>query len=225
MTGAAMTICLSAQGPELIYDADRVTAQAAALLAARLEAAWAVVDSAQTCAALCALPQAEIAQQLLTWNDTARACDAIPVHSAFEAQVALTPDADAVVYEDETLSYAALNARANRLAHCLQRHGAAAGTPIGLYTSRGIDLLVGALAILKAGGAYVPLDPAYPVDRIAHYIADSRAPLIVTQTGLQGQLPAHDARVILMDDDPEIDSAPFDNPGAAVTPDDLAYLI
>ena len=225
MTGAAMTICLSAQGPELIYDADRVTAQAAALLAARLEAAWAVVDSAQTCAALCALPQAEIAQQLLTWNDTARACDAIPVHSAFEAQVALTPDADAVVYEDETLSYAALNARANRLAHCLQRHGAAAGTPIGLYTSRGIDLLVGALAILKAGGAYVPLDPAYPVDRIAHYIADSRAPLIVTQTGLQGQLPAHDARVIQMDDDPEIDSAPFDNPGAAVTPDDLAYLI
>ena len=97
--------------------------------------------------------------------------------------------------------------------------------PIGLYTSRSVDLLVGALGILKAGGAYVPLDPGYPAERIAHYISDSACSLIVTQDALAGQLPSHDAKVVAIDTDARVSAASSDNPVATVSPDDLAYLI
>ena len=124
------------------------------------------------------------------------------------------PDAEALVFEGTTLTYAALNKRANRLAHVLRARGAKPGTPIGLCSSRSEDLLIGALGILKAGGAYVPLDPAYPADRIAHYISDSAAPIIVTQSALAGQLPPHSAQVLEIDSDPNIVAASEDNPDA-----------
>jgi len=129
------------------------------------------------------------------------------------------------VFEDRTLSYGALNAAANRLAHRLIGQGVGTGTPVGLATSRGPDLLIGALGILKAGGAYVPLDPAYPADRIAHYIADSGAPVIVTQSALADTLPRGDATLLVLDTDTELDGQPDSNPDAGAGPDTLAYLI
>jgi len=223
--GHGVTLCLTPSDAVLHYDVARMAPQAAGILAARLNAAFKAYPTARSCDEVWALPQSE--EQLVRdiWNDTARPYERAPIPAAFEAQVAKTPDATALVFETETLSYAQLNARANRLAHVLRARGAAPGTPIGLYTSRGVDLLVGALGILKAGGAYVPLDPAYPADRIAHYISDSAAPLIVTQSSLVDSLPAHAAQVIAIDADPALGAASDSNPDARATADDLAYLI
>jgi len=225
LPGAALTLAVTDEGCSVIYDPTRLGEAALTLLAARFEAALAQIEAAQTCADLWALPASERDQLLLGWNATDRSYDRTTIHAAFEAQVALTPDAEALVFEGETLSYGDLNGRANKLAHVLRDMGAAPGTPIGLYAARGVDLIVGALAILKSGGAYVPLDPAYPADRIAHYITDSAAPIIVTQSALAGQLPAHNGQVLQIDTDARVTAAPKDNPKATATPEDLAYLI
>ena len=103
---------------------------------------------------------AERARLLEAWNDTATAYDDRCVHTLFEAQVARTPDATAVVFEAEALTYAELDARANRVAHVLRTMGVGPDTLVGLHMPRSLELVVGALAIQKAGGAYVPLDPA-----------------------------------------------------------------
>ena len=221
---AALTIDLSAK-PTLHYDAERLSADAVKLLQTRFETACSAYATARACDEVWALPISEEQTVMTTWNATTRTYDRTTIHAAFEAQVATTPDAQALVFETETLSYATLNARANRLAHTLRAMGATPGTPIGLCTTRSVDLLVGALGILKAGGAYVPLDPGYPADRIAHYIADSAAPIIVTQSGLQATLPPHAAQVLLIDSDPRLAQAPDSNPQPTATPDDLAYLI
>ncbi|QFT60479.1 Dimodular nonribosomal peptide synthase [Sulfitobacter sp. THAF37] len=216
----AFTVSLSGT---LHYDAARVSGEAARLIADRLNAALAALPDAATCGALWALPEGEVAQMLTDWNATDRAYDRTTVHAAFEAQAARTPDATALVFEDRTFTYAALNAAANRLAHVLVSEGAGPGVPIGLYCTRGPDLLIGTLAILKSGGAYVPLDPAYPADRIAHYITDSAAPLIVTQMKIAAQLPESAAKTVMVDADHS--ASPDHNPDARGTPDDLAYLI
>jgi natural product biosynthesis luciferase-like monooxygenase protein len=171
------------------------------------------------------LPATEKSALFETWNATDTEYDATPIHTAFEAQVARTPDATALVFEDQTLSYRALNEAANQLAHRLISEGVTTGTPVGLATSRGLDLLIGALGILKAGGAYVPLDPAYPADRIKHYIADSGAPVIVTQSALADNLSRGNAKLLVLDTDGAIAVAPTSNPDTGAGADTLAYLI
>lgn len=221
LAGAALTICLTPEGAALHHDG-RMDAASVGLIAARVNAAFAGAEE-QTCGALWDISEDETAL-LAQWNDTSRPYDRTTIHVAFEAQVAATPDAEALVCEGESLSYAALNARANQLAHVLRGKGVAAGTPVGLYTARGIDLLIGTLGILKAGGAYVPLDPAYPADRIAHYITDSAAPVIVTQSALAGDLPAHAATVVELGGAAQT-AASEDNLPPVSSADDLAYLI
>lgn len=222
---AAVTLCLADTSAQLVYDSHRVSLSAAQLLADRLSAGFAAFKVAGTCEDVWALPTTEEERMLSTWNATETPYDRTTIHAAFEAQVAKTPEAEALVFEGEVLTYAEINARANALAHVLRTAGATPGTPVGLYTSRSVDLLVGALGILKAGGAYVPLDPSYPADRNAHYITDSEAPLIVTQMALVNQLPTHSAETILIDADLRLQSAPVDNPQPNATADDLAYLI
>jgi natural product biosynthesis luciferase-like monooxygenase protein len=141
------------------------------------------------------------------------------IHAAFEQQVARTPQATALVYENETLSYAQLNARADGLAAALQSCGVGPGVNVGLFVGRGPQLLIGALAILKAGAAYVPLDPTYPVDRLSHYITDSGASVIVTEDSLRGSLPPNDAEILLWD------QGEGDAVKGGAGPDDLAYVI
>lgn len=192
------------------------------LLARRLEAALEHVDADE--AGPLSLPADERRMVLHDWNDTAVSYDSTQtLHAAFEAQVARTPDLVALVFEDRQLSYTALNAAANQLAHVLRAQGVRPGAPVGLCVARGPDLLIGALGILKAGGAYVPLDPAYPKDRIAHYIADSGARIIVTQAALADDLPGG-AQTLLLND-PAIAAASEYNPPPAAGKDDLAYLI
>ncbi|UWR23513.1 MupA/Atu3671 family FMN-dependent luciferase-like monooxygenase [Sulfitobacter sp. S190] len=211
-------LCVVLEDDRIVLDAQASVLSAGALevLAARL---------AHALAGRGPIPQAEIDRLLSDWNATQTDVDAVPIHTAFERQVARTPDADALVFEDQTLSYAALNRAANRLAHVLRARDVHAGTPVGLAVRRGVDLLVGALGILKAGGAYVPLDPAYPADRIAHYIRDSGAPVIVTQSALADTLPKGDAALVLIDADAALAAAPQDDPEVALAPGALAYLI
>jgi natural product biosynthesis luciferase-like monooxygenase protein len=225
VAGSALTLT-----PDTLYfDAARISAADAQAFAARLATlAEALADAAPgtPCAALPILPEAERDLILNRWNDTATEYDrGLTVHQAFEAQVARTPDAPAVVFEAKTLSYAQLNARANRAAHVLMQMGVVPGTLVGLCAARSLDLLVGALAIQKAGGAYVPMDPAYPAERIALFIADSAAPVIVTQSALEPSLPKGSAQTLCLDTDPRLAEASDQNPVSGVTSADLAYMI
>ncbi len=169
------------------------------------------------------LTDAERAQVLHGWNQTALDHDrTLCVHTAFEAQVARTPDASALICDAARLTYAALNARANKVAHVLMGMGVRPGTLVGLCLPRGLDMVVGALAIQKAGGAYVPMDPGYPADRIALYIQDSGCAVIVSQSSLT--LPG-EAQVLCLDTDGRLRDAPDGNPASGAGPDDLAYVI
>ena len=107
----------------------------------------------------------------------------------FAAQAARTPDAVAVIFEDRSLSYAALDAHANRLAHHLQGLGVGPETMVGLCVERSPEMVIGLLGILKAGGAYLPLDPNYPRERLAFMLADAGCPVLVTQQALLERLP------------------------------------
>jgi amino acid adenylation domain-containing protein len=133
------------------------------------------------------LPEAERRQVLREFNDTRReypreAC----VHELFEAQAARTPGAVAVVFEGERVTYAALNARANRLAHHLRALGVGPDVRVGICVERSVEMVVGLLGILKAGGAYVPLDASYPVDRLRNMVEDSAPAVLLTHPPLAG---------------------------------------
>jgi amino acid adenylation domain-containing protein len=166
-------------------------------------------------------------QSLNNWNDTDRNYpqDATLV-SLFETQVARSPDAIAVSYASEALSYAELNRRANRLAHYLQGRGVVADMPVGVCIERSTELVVALLGILKAGGAYVPLDPEYPALRLAHMLEDAAISTLLTHSSLAGQLPENSADAIMIDHDwVSIERNSDDNPALAAGPDNLAYLI
>ena len=109
--------------------------------------------------------------------------------SLFAAQAARTPDAVAVVFEDRSLTYAALDAHSNRLANHLRGLGVGPETVVGLCVERSPEMVVGLLGILKAGAAYLPLDPNYPRERLAFMLSDAGAPVLVTQQALLERLP------------------------------------
>src|SRR5438105_12014028 len=167
-----------------------------------------VADPQQRISHLPLLTQAE-REQLLGWNDTAvdyphDRC----LHELFEAQVQRTPQATAVVFEAEQLTYAELNARANQLAHHLRTLGVGREVLVAIAMERSLDLLVGLLGILKAGGAYVPLDPSYPAARLAFMLADTQAPVLLTQRRLLRQLPVHAGRTLCLDQDWQLSKQP-----------------
>ncbi|MGB7243722.1 MAG: MupA/Atu3671 family FMN-dependent luciferase-like monooxygenase [Sulfitobacter sp.] len=229
ISGTVLTLA-TGDAPALIADAAQMPAALLDLIAARLETlgtALAMPDArGQALSALPILPDAERQHILQGLNDTKTAYPADAcIHQLFEAQVARTPDAEALVFEGEVLSYAALDARANQVAHVLRDMGVGPGKTVGLHLRRSTELLVGALAIFKAGGAYVPLDPGFPSDRIAYYIEDSAAPVIITQSDLAAGLPAHSAKVLVLESDPRIAAAATDTPDSGVSASDLAYLI
>jgi non-ribosomal peptide synthetase component F len=136
---------------------------------------------------------------LAGWNDTATdyprdRC----IHALFEEQVARAPEAVAVVFEDQQLTYGELNARANQLAHHLIALGVGPEVLVGICMERSLELVIGLLGILKAGGAYVPLDPGYPNERLAFMLNDTAAPVLLTQQALRGRLP-HSRRMVVWD--------------------------
>ncbi|WP_420126422.1 non-ribosomal peptide synthase/polyketide synthase [Longimicrobium sp.] len=173
------------------------------------------------------LPEAERRVVVEAWNrtDADYPADAT-IHRLFEEQAARTPDAAAVVFEDDALSYAELNARANRLANYLRRRGVRPETRVGICLERGPELVVAILAVLKAGGAYVPLDPSYPAERLAFMLADSGAPLLLTRLPLPDGLSPHTAEVVCLDADrARIEAESAEAPAVGVSPDHLAYVI
>jgi amino acid adenylation domain-containing protein len=147
-------------------------------------------------------------------------------HNRFEAQVNRTPDAIAVGFEGRTLTYEALNRRANRVAHHLRSLGVGPDVRVGLCVERGLDMVVGLLGVLKAGGAYVPLDPAYPRARIGFMLEDAQVRMIVTQECLRDRLPGESATVVCLHRDLDGMPASFEeNPEGGASRDDLAYVI
>ena len=170
---------------------------------------------------------AERRQVLETWNRTAaREPGDVCIHHLFEAQAERTPDADAVVCEDETLTYRELNARANRLAHHLRRLGVGPEARVGVCMERAPELIVSLLAVLKAGGAYVPIDPAYPPERIAWMAGDAGAGVLLAQERLRPLLAAAGARVLSVDAErPALAAGSARNPVGGASPRGLAYVI
>jgi len=181
-------------------------------------------------ASLARLPLVSAAEQRLLlgdWNDTAQAVEPRCIHELFEAQVARTPHASAVVFRDQELSYAELDARANALAHALRELGVGPDVLVALCVERSLEMAIGLLAILKAGGAYVPLDPSYPQERIALMLEDAGASVLVTQAALEPRLPASAARRVLVDAQPAppAGSPLLAAPRSGVRPEHLAYVI
>lgn len=166
-------------------------------------------------------------QVLFAWNATGadypkRQC----LHQLFEAQVKKTPDADALGFAGQTLSYAELNAKANQLAHYLRAKGVSPDMPVGLCVARSLEMAVGMLGTLKAGGAYLPVDPLYPEERIAYMLEDAGIAVLLTQQRLAATLPHTVKETICLDSDWQaIAQWPADNPAHCNHPLDLAYII
>ncbi|QRK14210.1 LLM class flavin-dependent oxidoreductase [Archangium violaceum] len=181
----------------------------------------------QPVSALPLLGPAETSRLLREWNDTGKdflreRC----IHELFEAQAARTPEAVAVVFEDEQLTYRELNARANQLARHLRAQGVGPETLVGICVERSLEMVVGLLGILKAGGAYLPLDPATPRERLAFMLEDARAPVLLLQRRLAGELPAHEARAVYVDDDwGTISTHAREDLGPTASPNNRAYVI
>ncbi|MDR9754671.1 amino acid adenylation domain-containing protein [Pseudomonas sp. SZMC_28357] len=161
-------------------------------------------------------------------NDTAQAYPGeVCVQRHFEQQVLANPEATALVFQGQTLSYAELNCRANRLAHHLRNQGVGPEVLVGIVCERSLEMVVGLLAILKAGGAYVPLDPEYPRDRLSYMIEDSGIQLLLTQAPLLAQLPTpDDVRTLCLErDDAWLSDLPESNPLNLALGENLAYVI
>ncbi|NEO35901.1 MAG: amino acid adenylation domain-containing protein [Moorea sp. SIOASIH] len=188
----------------------------------------AIVENSQLRVGELPLLSAEERHQLLVeWNDTAseypkEKC----IHQLFEEQVEKTPDAVAVVFGQEQLTYHQLNQRANQLAHHLLSMGVRPEVLVGICVERSVQMVVGLLGILKAGGAYVPLDPNYPHQRLSYILADSGVEVLLTQQSLLESLPSHTAQMVCLDSDwGAIEQYSGQNLDVGVTSDNLAYVI
>ncbi|QEY62655.1 amino acid adenylation domain-containing protein [Metapseudomonas lalkuanensis] len=169
----------------------------------------------------------EITRQVQGWNATATDYGYTPVQRLFEARAAAQPDAPALAFGNQSLTYAQLNVRANRLAHKLRSLGVGPESLVGVACERSVELVVSLLAILKAGGAYVPFDPEYPRDRLAYLFDDSRIALLLTQSHLLAELPLPEGvtSLCLDQDSDALEAFSAANPDVAIAPGNLAYLI
>ncbi|NEP32739.1 non-ribosomal peptide synthetase [Moorena sp. SIO3B2] len=166
-------------------------------------------------------------QLLVDWNQTQadysiNGC----IHHLFEAQVQNSPEAVAVSFAGQHLTYGELNAKANQLARHLQTLGVKPETLVGLCIDRSLDLIVGLLGILKAGAAYVPLDPAYPSERLSYMVNDAQVSVLVTKKQWSTLKSEHPMAVVCLDTQEDVISQySTQNPESTVTPEDLAYVM
>ncbi|MEU9885449.1 amino acid adenylation domain-containing protein [Sphaerisporangium sp. NPDC051011] len=230
-TNYALTLTAYA-GEELAlalgYDPDLFDETTAERLVGQLDTLLQAIGAAPgtPVAGLPVLPDRESRQVLTEWNDTATrfpppAC----IHELFTERARIAPDDPAVSCGSETLTFAALETRANRLAHHLVRLGVRREVLVGVCVERGVDAVVALLAVLKAGGAFVPLDPAYPAEWLALMLGDANAPVVITQEALLDRVAGHQAVAVCVDRDrATLDDLPATPPEVAATPDDLAYV-
>ena len=185
-----------------------------------------VTHAQQPLGQLASLEADEQQTQVHAWNATARDYPLhCSVHQLIEAQVVRTPDAPALMFAGQTLSYAELNRRANRLAHRLMAAGVGPDVLVGLAVERSIEMVVGLLAVLKAGGAYVPLDPEYPRERLAYMLEDSGVKLLLTQAHLAEQLPMPSGLDSLVLGESWFEGHSEHNPCIELAGENLAYVI
>ncbi len=161
------------------------------------------------------------------WNATQQAFPRDKcAHHLIEEQVTRTPQDVAVIAESRHLTYAELDAKANRLANCLRRKGVGPGTVVAIFMNRSSEMIVAALSIWKAGGCYIPMDPAYPAEWVKAILDDARPQVVVTQKNVASELPPNVAVQVLIDDD-HVDIGPpieFETV-RSLTPENLAYII
>jgi amino acid adenylation domain-containing protein/non-ribosomal peptide synthase protein (TIGR01720 family) len=157
-------------------------------------------------------------QQFITWNKTQTSYPPCCIHEQFTAQVEQIPDAIALIYQEQILTYTQLNQAANQLAHHLRSLGVGLETPVALCLERTPDLIITILAILKAGGAYVPLDPAYPLERLRLILKDTQAKLLITSASYSLDIPQIHPQDYSQDH-------PKTDPISVTNPDNLAYIL
>ena len=213
----------------LLYDSERYERASMVRMLEHLETLLEgiALKPEQPLGTLSLLSAAAREQILVTWNQTSRpyAHDCC-LHELFEAQVARTPDAPAITFEDRHLTYRQLNERANQLARHLQRLCVGPEVLVGVLMERSLEMVVALYAILKAGGAYVPLEPTYPRERLEFMLNDLRVPVVLTQERFAGLLPEHSAQSVSLDVEwAEYAGEPVDNLGVALTPLNVAYVI
>ena len=238
--GAAfdLTLTMIQTGQELVanwrYNSDLFNPDTIARMAGHFQTLLQsiVTDPHQTISSLSWLPAAETHQLLHVWNQTQIEYDVkdVCLHQLFEAQVERTPDAIAVVLDTHSVTYQALNQRANQLAHYLRQLGVVPETLVGVYMERSIEMIVGLLAILKAGGAYVPLDPSYPKTRLQFMLADANVNVLLTQQHLLERLEdlsyEGNLQTVCLDRDwSTMARLSRENPATLVTHHNLAYAM
>jgi amino acid adenylation domain-containing protein len=171
--------------------------------------------------------ESERAKVTVAWN--ARRGEPLPeresIKDLFEEQVERTPEATAVVFGDDRLTFAELNARANRVASLLRGRGVGPGTLVGVMMEKSIDLLPAVLGVVKSGGAYIPLDPMYPSSRLEFMVADAKPSVMLTQAKHRDAVPAGDAVTIVVDTPDALAGTDPANPPRTAGGDDLAYVI
>ncbi|MFM7600078.1 MAG: non-ribosomal peptide synthetase, partial [Pseudanabaena sp.] len=186
-----------------------------------------VMNPEQKLASLPMLTTAERNQILIEWNNTQvdYPLDKT-IHQLVEEQVKRTPDAVAVVFGNQQLTYHELNQKANQLAHYLLSKGVKAETLVGICVERSLEMVLGILGILKAGGAYVPIDPSYPQERIAYMLEDSQANVLLIQHHLITTVSEYQGLVISLDKDWHLISTESGNNLVSESSfEDLVYVI
>ncbi|WP_350307472.1 amino acid adenylation domain-containing protein, partial [Photorhabdus viridis] len=220
--GSTLGLTASAVQP---FDPDRICGYMQQALESLLEALEQAPETPVR--TLNVLPETERTLLLETWNATETAYpEALCIHQLFEQQVARAPEATALVYQEQTFSYAELNACANRLAHQLIALGVTPDQPVAICVARSPAMVVGLLAVLKAGGAYVPLDSTYPGERLV-YILNDTAPAVVLADAVGRAVLGEEALAGLTVLDPNtLPDQPDSNPQvSALAPQHLAYVI
>jgi len=223
----ALTLVVNGDDISLVTNSQKLSKTRAQRLAATITLVWDQMCNApgKPLDQISLLSDAE-QEMMRAWNATGAEFSASCVHTLFTDQVARTPDHEAVVFEDTTLTYRELDRKANSLAHTLASRGVGPDSLVGVYIERSLELMVATLGVLKAGAAYVPLDPAFPDDRIRYMIDDAELGIIVTQKTLLGRLSNCDAAIVVIDEstidaDPDHESPP----DSGVRPEHLAYVI
>jgi non-ribosomal peptide synthetase component F len=184
------------------------------------------LDAQALVSRLALLTHTERDQILVQWNQTRIPSAPASIQKSFEAQVELTPNAAAVIFEGQQLSYLELNRRANQLAHHLRRLGVGADVKVGISIDRSVEMLIGVLATLKAGGAYVPLDPEYPRERMRFMLEDAQCRVLLTNERVSRILPETESAVLRLDKESDkVKRESDDNPRNEIDGENLAYVI
>ncbi|WP_265569111.1 non-ribosomal peptide synthetase [Streptomyces hygroscopicus] len=236
-TNYPLAVAVNDNGRAIRISVDAVApadpAAVAALVCTAVEGLVSALEAALGCeteAPLNSVPvldETGLHQVVSEWNDTAVEVEASTLPGLFEAQVVRTPDAVAVVFEGVEVSYAELDARANRLARLLVGRGVGPESVVGVALERGVEMVVALLAVVKAGGAYLPIDPGLPADRVTYMVETAGADVVVSSLEAAGVVPAGVGRVDVDSDavDEELAGLSGASPGVEVLPAHPAYVI